>query len=367
MIIEQENLHYYVKVESNKIASGMDFPINKILEYTTPPVFGPRGLEQGRGDIFDFAGGAGKKTRELKKHWFTPHLIDINPESVEAINHGDLFGYLADILEFGQGFSFPEHVRLEKIPFALYNAVFSSVPFTKALKVGDMYMFPGAHVFCVDMVAADRGYKELGGSKGWDKSKWRDRYMANAKAFSDLEVSYRTFLVAKPGPWKREIDVCNDPAILREVWERRNEPIGSHKYAGIYERFASHFDPNTFRKYVTNILGYQIKEEFMGLTSSRDPRNGSSPTYYAVLQKPFKYRFSPALYGLDPRKVDTYDVLTSYNDSKPYWWFNSPFYRALLDNMAKRGVKSKIIEDSYQRCLDSEPRIEAALRKAGRM
>lgn len=356
MTIAAENIHYYERVAAKDIASGLNFPLATINKYAQPILFGATGLLQGRGEILDVAGGAGKKTRELSMNWYTPTLIDINPDAVEKLTEDGYFAYMANILEFGGGMSFPEFVRLERFPMALFNAVFSSVSYKTALKVNDMYMRPGSHIFCVDNIAADRGYQELKNIPDWGRERWRGRYRANVSAFPDLDLGYRTFLVAKPGELKRDIDWCNDPDILREVWERRNEPIGSHKLAGVYERFASHFDPVAFRHYVHHDLEYKIVEEHIGLTASRDPRGGSSPAYYVVAEKPYEYRFSPALYGMDPRKVDTYEVLTSYNDSRQ-WWEHAVIYRTLLQHLAERGIKSRVIQDRYKKFLQSERRI----------
>ncbi len=356
MSIAFENIRHFSEVPAENIASGLSFPIETINRYAQAIEFGPTGLMSGRGEILDVAGGAGKKTRELYRNWYTPTLIDINIDAVKKLSDEGYLAYMADILEFGGGMSLPEIVRLESFPMALFNAVFSSVSYKTALKVNDMYMRPESQIFCVDNIAADRGYQELKNIPDWGRERWRGRYKANMSAFPDLDISYRTFLVAKPGELKRELDWCNDPDLLREVWERRNEPVGSHKLAGVYERFASHFDPVAFRDYVRHDLEYKIVEEHIGLTASRDPRGGSSPAYYTVLQKPHKYRFSPAFYGLDPRKVDTHNALKNYNDSRK-WYEHAVVYRSILQHMAERGIKSTIIQKRYEKSLQSERRI----------
>ncbi len=173
MSIAFENIRHFSEVPAENIASGLSFPIETINRYAQAIEFGPTGLMSGRGEILDVAGGAGKKTRELYKHWYTPTLIDINEDAVRKLSDNGYFAYMADILEFGGGMSLPEIVRLESFPMALFNAVFSSVSYKTALKVNDMYMRPGSHIFCVDNIAADRGYQELKKIPDWGRERWR--------------------------------------------------------------------------------------------------------------------------------------------------------------------------------------------------
>lgn len=346
MTISNENLNYYRQIHAENIPSGLTFPFEMIMRYAHELEWGPTGLMKGRGEVLDIAGGAGKNTIELKKRRFTPVLIDINEYAVDMLKMRDFFAYVSNVLKFGDNLSGTEMVYLEHFPLTLINAVFSSVPFKELLKVADAYTAPGGKILIADFVAADIGHAELRSRLDWGRKKWERRYRDNSRAFQDLDMTYRTFLVVKPSEKKAEYEWKDDPGILREIWERRDEKLGSNPLSGIFERFASHPDPQAILKFVRQDLEYRVLEKNMGIVSSRDSRGGGSPVIYTVLQKPGDvYRFHPWMHGL---KIKDSDFRSKWKARKHKYAFPleiTKYYQLLIQNMKARGLNTQAFDE----------------------
>ncbi len=354
--------HFYENAMHDEIPSGFEYLMWLILKHS------PANSDGRRGEMLDAGSGPGKMSKKLREVGFTPYAYDLSGDAIAELSRSrNIFPYQTDLRIFGNNLQCPEISNVEKMPRILFNAVMSSVPYKQVLPVAYVYLEPKGKIFLGDFVAADRPYRELGRPTDWGIDKWRKRYKKNYEAFVDIGLPYRGFMVTKPGERKLELDWCSDKSILNVIWQRRNEMPGSHEYAGLFERFAHHFDTHEFEQYVEGKLGLKILDKHMGQTKSRNPRGGSSPVAYYVLEKGDEYLFDPMRLGLSIEKDDVAQIYHERMRATNPRREHTIYYRKLLERLKIYGIKAPEIMARAKEIYLTERRTEEYLKFLGKI